>query len=255
MTRAELTDILYRHQDEKYGDFTAKLIPNIPRENFIGIRTPEYKKIVKEIGDDPVVTEFLAELPHRFHEENCLHSAFICRIKDFDECLKEVERFAPYIDNWAVNDGLDPKVFAKHHEELLPKVQEWIASEKPYVRRLGMHLLMSHFLGEDFRPEYLDLPADLRSGEYYVNMMTAWLFAEALVKQWEAALPYIENRRLDPWTLNKAIQKARESYRITEEQKEYLNSLKVKTGSKAEGRRQSGRFAQNTGSSGIQPFG
>lgn len=228
MTQDELLALLYRHQDEKYADFSAKLIPTVPRERFIGVRSPEYPKILRELGDDPVIPVFLEALPHRFHEENCLHAALLNGVRDFDECLAAVERFLPFIDNWAVNDSLNPACFAKNHAALLPRVRGWIASGAPYTRRFGLHILMSHFLKEDFRPEYLDQPADLRSEEYYVNMMTAWLFAEALVKQWDAALPYIETRRLDPWTHNKAIQKACESFRLTEEQKAHLKALKRK---------------------------
>ena len=134
----------------------------------------------------------------------------------------------PYIDNWAVNDGINPACFKKHHDDLIKKIQAWMPSEAVYTRRCALHLLMGHFLNEDFKPEYLDLPADLRSQEYYVNMMTAWLFAEALTKQWDAAVSFLENRRLDAWTHNKTIQKACESYRISEERKIYLKSLKIK---------------------------
>lgn len=228
MTLNELLALLFRHRDEKYADFSAKCIPNLPREKFIGIRTPEYKLILKEIKDDPVIPVFLSKLPHHFHEENCLHAALISQIKDFRGCVSAVETFLPYIDNWAVNDGLNPPVFKKNHPALIAKVKEWIASKAPYTRRFGMRILLAHFLTEDFKPEYLELTAKLRSKEYYVNMMTAWLFAEALVKQWDAALPFIQQHRLDPWTHNKAIQKACESYRLTDEQKIYLKTLKVK---------------------------
>lgn len=232
MTHKELLDILFSHQDEKYADFTAKLIPTVPREKIIGIRSPEYKKILKEIGNDEVIPLFLADLPHRYHEENCLHAVLINRIRDYDQCIAALEAFMPCIDNWAVNDTVNPVCFARHHTELLPRMQAWIASKAPYTRRCGLHIMMGNFLGEDFRPEYLDLPADLRSDEYYVNMMTAWLFAEALTKQWDAALPYIENNRLDPWTHNKTIQKACESFRISDERKAFLKTLRVKADKK-----------------------
>ena len=228
MTQQDLLDILFSHQDEKYADFSAKLIPTVPREKIIGIRSPEYKKILKEIGNDEAVPVFLSSLPHRYHEENCLHAALINGIRDFEQCAAALEAFMPYIDNWAVNDAVNPACFAKHHTELLPRMRKWIASDAPYTRRCGMRVMMENFLGGDFRPEYLDLPADLRSDEYYVNMMTAWLFAEALIRQWDAALPYIENRRLDAWTHNKAIQKACESFRVSDEQKAYLKTLRVK---------------------------
>ena len=227
MTIEELRQILFEYQDTAYADFTAKLIPTVPRERIIGIRSPEYQKIIGRIKDDPVIPEFLSALPHAWHEENALHAALINRMKDYETCVAELERFMPYIDNWAVNDAINPACFRKHRAELISRVQAWIASDAPYTRRCGMRILMANYLGGDFRPEYLDLPADLRSDEYYVNVMTAWLFAEALVKQWDTAVTYIEARRLDPWTHNKAIQKACESFRIPDERKAYLRSLKT----------------------------
>ena len=234
MTLQDLQQMLFRYQDIPYADFTAKLIPNVPREKFIGVRFPDYKKIVKELGDDPVVPEFLAALPHTYHEENCLHAVLINHIRDYEACVAELEKFLPYIDNWAVNDTVNPVCFRKpkNRADLIGRLQGWIASDAPYTRRCGMRLLMGNYLDGDFRPEYLDLPADLRSDEYYVNMMTAWLFAVALAKQWDTAVTYIENRRLDPWTHNKAIQKACESFRVPDERKAYLRTLKIKTDKK-----------------------
>ena len=228
MTLIELQKLLFEYEDKKYGDFGAKLIPTLPREKFIGIRSPEYKNILKRIKGDEVIPVFLSTLPHTYHEENCLHVALINKIKDFDECVSELEKFMPYIDNWAVNDGVNPSCFKKHRPELISLVQKWIKSDATYTRRCGMKLLMANYLDEDFMPEYLDLPADLRSDEYYVNMMTAWLFAEALVKQWDTAVTYIERHRLDDWTHNKAIQKACESFRVPDERKEYLKSLRIR---------------------------
>ncbi len=226
MTIKELQQLLFEYEDKKYGDFGAKLIPTLPREKFIGIRSPEYKNILKRIKDDPVIPEFLSALPHTYHEENCLHVALINKIKDFNECVAALEKFMPYIDNWAVNDGVNPACFKKHRAELIGLVQKWISSEATYTRRCGMKILMANYLDDDFKPEYLDLPADLRSNEYYVNMMTAWLFAEALVKQWDSAVKFIETHRLDSWTHNKAIQKACESFRVPDERKDYLRTLR-----------------------------
>lgn len=228
MTLNDLQQILFQYQDTAYADFSAKLIPTVPREKIIGIRSPEYKKIIRQISGDPVVPAFLASLPHAWHEENCLHAALINRIGDYSACVSELERFMPYIDNWAVNDAVNPACFKKHRAELAGRVRIWIASEAPYTRRCGMRILMANYLDGDFRPEYLDLPADLRSEEYYVNVMTAWLFAEALVKQWETAVTYIETRRLDPWTHNRTIQKACESFRVPEERKAYLRTLRIR---------------------------
>lgn len=227
MTLNELQLILFQHQDTAYADFSAKLIPTVPREKMIGIRSPEYKKMIKQIGDDPVIPVFLSTLPHSWHEENCLHVALINQIRDYEACVSALEQFMPYIDNWAVNDAVNPPCFKKHRAELIHKVQTWIASPAPYTRRCGMRVLMANYLDEDFKPEYLDLPADLRSDEYYVNIMTAWLFAEALAKQWDTAVACLEARRLDPWTHNKTIRKACESYRIPDERKAYLRTLKV----------------------------
>ena len=236
MTVHDLQEILFRCRDDAYADFTAKLIPSVPREKIIGVRSPEYKKIIREIRDDPVIPEFLSSLPHAWHEENCLHAALINRIRDYDACVTALEQFMPYIDNWAVNDTLNPACFRKHRAELIPRVQAWISSDAAYTRRCGMKILMANYLDGDFRPEYLDLPADLRSEEYYVNIMTAWLFAEALAKQWDAAVTYIETRRLDPWTHNKAIRKACESFRIPDERKAYLRTLTVRAGREKRGR-------------------
>ena len=227
MTMDELRQVLFGYRDTAYADFTAALIPTVPREKLIGIRTPEYKKIIRQIGNDPVIPEFLASLPHEWHEENCLHAALINRMKDYGTCVSALEQFMPYIDNWAVNDMINPACFKKHHTELIGQLQAWIASGAPYTRRCGMRLLMANYLDRDFRPEYLDLPADLRSDEYYVNMMTAWLFAEALVKQWDTAVIFLETRRLDPWTHNRTIRKACESFRIPDERKAYLKTLKA----------------------------
>ena len=227
MTLHDLQQLLFQYRDTAYADFTARLIPTVPREKIIGIRSPEYKKILKQIKGDPVIPEFLSSLPHAWHEENILHVALINRMKDYDACVSALEQFMPRIDNWAVNDAVNPACFRKHRAELIGRVQAWIASDAPYTRRCGMKVLMANYLDEDFRPEYLDLPADLRSGEYYVNIMTAWLFAEALVKQWDTAAAYIEARRLDPWTHNKAIQKACESFRVPDERKAWLKARKI----------------------------
>ena len=218
---------LFALQDEKYREFQRSLIPGLPRENIIGIRIPAMRKLAKEFVKEPEAAVFLKQLPHTYYDENILHALLIAEIKDYDACMEAVEAFLPYIDNWAVCDGLSPKAFGKHKAELLEKIRLWIPSEHTYTCRFGIGMLMRWFLDEDFQPGYLELPAAVRSEEYYVNMMTAWFFATALAKQWDAAIPYLEQNRLDPWTHNKTIQKARESYRITTEQKEYLKRLKV----------------------------
>lgn len=220
-------ELLFQLQDKGYRDFHSKLIPTISAETIIGIRMPAMRKLAKEYAKDPECGDFLKQLPHTYYDENVLHALLVAEIKDYDTCVAEVDRFLPYVDNWAVCDVFSPKVFRKNRDKLIGKVREWSASERPYTCRFGMEMLMTHFLDEDFRPEYLEIPAAVHSGEYYVNMMIAWFYATALAKQWDAAIGYIETHRLDPWTHNKTIQKARESYRITPEQKEYLKTLKA----------------------------
>ena len=220
-------ELLFQLQDKGYRDFQSKLIPTIPGETIIGVRIPTIRKLAKEYGKDPESVEFLKQLPHSYYDENILHALLVAEIKDYEACVKEVERFLPYVDNWAVCDIFSPKVFRKNKDKLIDKIREWTASGHPYTCRFGMEMLMTHFLDEDFRVEYLEIPAAVHSEEYYANMMIAWYYATALAKQWDVAVGYIEKKCLDPWTHNKTIQKARESYRITWEQKEYLKTLKV----------------------------
>ena len=224
----EITNELFKMQDEKYRDFNSKLIPTVDKEAMIGVRTPELRKYAKQLVKREDVGEFLYSVPHKYFDDNQLHAFILAEIKDFGVCLEEVKSFLPYIDNWATCDQLSPKVFKKHRKELLTHIKEWINSDKTYTVRFGIGMFMEHFLDEDFDMAYPEMVAEIRSEEYYINMMTAWYFATALAKQYEKVLPFIENKKLDTWTHNKAIQKAVESYRITDEQKTYLKGLKVK---------------------------
>ncbi|SDB17355.1 DNA alkylation repair enzyme [Eubacterium oxidoreducens] len=214
-------------QDLKYRDMQIKIIPSIDAKAIIGVRTPQLKTIAKELRKDDTYKVFLDELPHQYFEENQLHAFIISEMKNLDECLNELEKFLPHVDNWATCDQMSPKIFKKYKTVLLQRIKVWIHSEKTYTVRFGIGMLMKHFLDEDFAPEYPKMVAGLRSKEYYINMMIAWYFATALAKQYESVLPYIEQKRLDDWTHNKAIQKSVESSRITPEQKSYLKSWKV----------------------------
>ena len=224
----EIESKLYALQDKAYGAFQAKLIPSAPPESFIGVRTPELRKMAKEMVKQGGYEEFLSVLPHRYFDENQLHAFIISEMKDFARCLAETERFLPYVDNWATCDQMSPKVFKKHRPELLEAVKRWIESSHTYTVRFAVGMLMEHFLDGDFDPAYPEMVAAVRSEEYYVNMMRAWYFATALAKQWDAIIPYVEGNRLDVWTHNKTIQKAVESYRITDKQKEHLKTLRRK---------------------------
>lgn len=222
----KIQDRLFELQDKKYGEFQSRLTPGIPRENFIGIRVPELRKLAKAYGKEAESEDFLRNLPHRYFEENMLHGLLIAEMKEYDKCVAEMDIFLPYIDNWAVCDTISLKIFQKHKEELLPKIKEWASSEHVYTCRFGLEMLMKYYLDADFKPEYLEIPAAVSSDEYYVNMMIAWFFATALAKQWSSTIVYLKQPRLGRWVHNKTIQKACESYRITAEQKEYLRTLK-----------------------------
>ena len=228
MKKTDLHKELKKLQDLKYRDMQVKIIPNLEPSSIIGVRTPELKAMAKEILKSGDYADFLNDLPHKYFEENQLHAFILSGMKDADECFEELEKFLPYVDNWATCDQMSPKIFKKHKDELLKRVKVWIASDEPYTIRFGVGMLMEHFLDDDYDTKYPAMVAKLRSDEYYVNMMIAWYFATALAKQYDSILPYIEKKKLDKWTHNKAIQKSVESYRITDEQKSYLKTLKIK---------------------------
>ena len=214
--------------DRETNDTIVSIYCKLEIYSFISIRVPVLRKFAKEFAKEAECEFFLQQLPHEYYDENMLHGLLISQIKDYEECIRLTESFLPYIDNWAVCDIMSPKVFAKHKEELLAKIKTWSQSSHVYTCRFGIETLMTHYLDKEFKTEYLEIPASVRSDEYYVKMMVAWFFATALAKQWEATIPYIEQKRLAPWTHNKTIQKAIESYRISPEQKEYLRTLKIK---------------------------
>lgn len=219
---------LFELQDLDYRDFHSKLMPTVPKEKIIGVRVPELRKFAKEFGKTQEAKDFLKILPHKYYEEDNLHAFLIEQIKDFDECVSALDNFLLYTDNWATCDMMSPKVFKKNTEQLLPKIKEWLISDYTYQVRFAIGMLMKFYLDENFNEEYLKLVSGVKSDEYYINMMIAWYFATALAKQWEKTVPYIENKALNKWTHNKAIQKAVESNRITREQKEYLKNYKIK---------------------------
>lgn len=222
----EIQQQLFELQDMAYRDFHSRLMPDIDKETVIGIRVPVLRKYAKSIAGTELAEKFIKELPHCYYEENNLHMMLITGIKDYARCLTEIERFLPYIDNWATCDFPAPKCFEDHKEELLPVIKRWIASSETYTIRYGIGMLMRLYLDEDFDPEYVRLAVGVKSDEYYVNMMIAWYMATALAKQWDAVIPYIEEHRMSDWVHRKTIQKAVESYRITDEQKKYIKGYR-----------------------------
>lgn len=223
-----ITEQLLSMQDLKYKQFHSKLMPTIAPDVIIGVRTPELRKLTKQLKGTPEAEAFLKELPHHYYEENNLHGFLIETIKDFDSCIAALNEFLTYVDNWATCDMMAPKVLKKDLSRLYDWVKVWIGSRDTYTVRFGVNMLMKYYLDEAFSPEYPELVASIRSEEYYIKMVVAWYFATALAKQYDAVLPYLTEKRLDVWTHNKTIQKAVESYRITPEQKAYLKQLKMK---------------------------
>ena len=225
----EIKSELFQLQDESYRDFQSKLLPTIDPDTIIGVRTPPLRQYAKQLIKREHLTAFLNNLPHQYFDENQLHAFILSEIKDYGDCMEAVNRFLPFVNNWATCDQMSPRVFKKHKQELLTEIKEWIASDQTYTVRFAIGMLMEHFLDDDFDSSFPRMVASVRSEEYYINMMIAWYFSTALAKQYEAVLPFMEEKRLESWTHNKAIQKAIESNRITLERKDYLRGLKIYT--------------------------
>lgn len=219
---------LFAMQDLGYRDFQAKLMPTVDKSRVIGVRTPVLRKYAKQFGRQEEAKIFLEVLPHHYYEENNLHAFLLEQGKDYEKCVKELVRFLPHVDNWATCDSMAMKIVKKHLNEFILEIYRWMESDHVYTVRFGINMLMRYYLEDEFKSEYAERVAAVESEEYYVNMARAWYFASALAKQYDKILPYIEERRLDVWTHNKTIQKAIESYRITDEQKDYLRMLKIK---------------------------
>ncbi len=224
----EIEKKLFELQDTQYRDFQSKLIPSDVPFEMIGVRTSKLRGLAKSLYKREDIEQFLTDLPHKYFDENQLHAFIISELKDFEKCISAVEAFLPYVNNWATCDQLTPKVFKKHKFELLKYIDEWMKSARTYTVRFAVKMLMTHFLDEDFELKYAQSVAEIRSEEYYIKMMIAWYFATALAKQYDSIIPFIENKKLDVWTHNKAIQKSVESYRITAEQRDYLKTLRIK---------------------------
>lgn len=223
-----MKEILLKKADISYKKFHAKLMPDIDESTIIGVRVPEIRKIANKYAESEARKKFMQELPHTYYEENNLHAFFIVQIKEFCECIYELERFLPYIDNWATCDSLRPVCFAKNKDKLVKHIYKWLKSDNPFAVRFGIEMLMVHFLDEKFDKMFADAVLNVCSEHYYVKMMVAWYFATALSKRWDDIVPYITEKRLNTWVHNKTIQKALESYRITDAQKKYLRTLKIK---------------------------
>ncbi len=221
-----IKEAVYVQKEVEYARFTASLIPNVPAETILGVRIPKLRKLGKQIRGLTQTKEFMAELPHQYHEENILHAVLVSDLKDKTECLRELERFLPFVTNWAVSDTLKVNALAKHPDNLKAKIYAWVGSKDVYTVRFGLKVIMDYFLLDNFDLKLLELAAGVHTDEYYINMMVAWLFATALAKQWDATISFLQEGRLDGWVHNKTIQKACESFRVSEEHKAYLKTLR-----------------------------
>lgn len=228
MTGEEIKNFIFSQKDEDYKNFNSNLIPEVDKNTVVGVRIPMLRTFAKQIVKENDYSFFLNALPHELFEENCLHSLIISELKNTDEVLLCLNKFLPYVDNWAVSDIISPSVFKKHKEKLLCQIHMWLKSSHTYTIRYAVSALMQYFLEDDFKCEYLNDVVNIKSNEYYVNMMRAWFFQVALLKQYDATIGIFESGILDKWTHNKAIQKCTESRRMTDEQKTYLKSLKRK---------------------------
>ncbi|MBQ1998672.1 MAG: DNA alkylation repair protein [Spirochaetales bacterium] len=227
----EITEQLITMKDEVYKNFHGKLMPTINPDTILGVRVPLLRKFSNQLNKNlskEEIERFMSELPHRYYEENNIHAFLIEKINDYDECIAALDKFLPYVDNWATCDMMNPKIFKKNTRKLFDKIEEWMSSSHVYTIRFGIGMLMRFYLDDNFSTQYLDMVANIVSDEYYVNMMKAWFFATALAKQYEATLPYIQQNRLDIWSHNKAIQKSIESFRVSKEHKEELRRYKRK---------------------------
>ena len=223
---AEIQERLFEMQDVEYQAFQCKLMPTVEPDSVIGVRMPQLRQFAKEIAKREDIGDFLEQLPHQYYEENNLHGLIVEAMKDYDLCIAQLDRFLPYVNNWATCDMMSPKIFKKHLSQLLQPIQRWMAAEDVYMVRFGIGMLMKFYLDDAFEPEYREWVAAIQSDEYYINMMIAWYFATALAKQYDSTIPFLEKRQLSTWVHNKTIQKAIESYRIKDDQKTYLRTLR-----------------------------
>lgn len=221
----KITKLLFQYSEKEYGDFIASLTPTVSRDNFIGVRVPLIRGLVKELSDSEK-EQFLNELPHKHYEENLLHGFIIQKMKNYDECIKRVEEYLPYINNWACTDTMMPLIFKKNKNDVFKHINRWVKSNKTYSVRFAILCLMNLFLDKDFKKEYLLIPQSIKSEEYYINIMISWYYATALAKQYDETIKVIESKKLDKWVQNKSIQKAIESRRVSDDKKAYLRTLK-----------------------------
>lgn len=224
----QIIEDLKKYEDKEYLKFNSSLIPTLDKKNFIGVRIPIIRKLSKKYTKHKDINIFLNDLPHNFSEEDNLHALIICENKNYEQTIKELDKFLPYVNNWATCDLMNPKSFKNNIEALKKDILRWIKSNKCYTVRFGIEMIMTYFLGENYDASLMKRVSQITSEEYYINMMIAWYFATALAKNWKETIPYIKNHKLSVWVNNKSIQKAIESRRITKEQKDYLRNFKIK---------------------------
>lgn len=230
-------DILERLKEisePSHADFISKLVPNIERDTVLGIRNPNLRKLAKELFKDykkdedksKIVDEFVNDLPHRYHEENNLHSMMFEYIKDFDGLIEELDRYLPYVDNWASCDIIKIKFKKGWQEMFLPHIYRWLDSEDVYSRRFAIVSLMAYYLDDYYEEGMIEKVSSIKSDEYYINMAIAWYMSYAVIKRYDIAIKIIEEGSMDKFVHNKSIQKSIESFRVSDERKAYLKTLR-----------------------------
>lgn len=222
----DIAQRLLAESEPDNADFMFRLLPGMRREDILGVRMPALRRLARELRGTLEAAAFMAALPHRYLDEDNLHAILVSDLRDFEACLAALDAFLPFVDNWATCDAIAPACFKKHTDALLPQARRWMASAHPYTCRCGIGMLMRYYLEDAFDPQQLEWVSSIPANEYYIHMMIAWYFATALAKQYDAALPYLQQRRLDRRTHNKTIQKALESYRVTDAHKAELKALR-----------------------------
>ena len=222
----ELQKKLLAMQDLNYQNSQAQILPNIDQEKIIGIRSAQLLEFAKEFFDDESKAEFIKQLPHKYFEENLIHVKIISAMEDYNECIKEVKKFLPYVDNWAVCDSFIPKVFSQHTDKLIQEIKIWLAGDATYTVRFAISMLRKFYLDKNFDKKYLKWIQGIQSDDYYVEMAAAWFFVDALIKHYDDTIILLNDRLIYPKIHTKTIQKALESTRIPKKRKEYLKTLR-----------------------------
>jgi 3-methyladenine DNA glycosylase AlkD len=223
MTYVEFLSVLEPYRDEKYAKFHQKLLANTS-QTVLGVRAPQLRKIAKSAL---MYLDELFTFPDTYYEVTFVKLTAVSLL-DFPEFIKWIDHLVPLIENWATCDGFKPKCLQNHREEFLPYIQKYFDMHTEFGERYALVTLLNYYVEENYLGLIKEYILTANTQFYYVHMAVAWLVAEILAKHYDFGVTLLQDARLDAKTRNKAIQKARESFRIDNEKKEFLNSLKIK---------------------------